>query len=78
VDGGGGGGGGFHLCDNQRNFWKSTKIHPIARRFGHEGLVKAKLSKYIVNRERIKLSIPSLNVKINPLLEIEILLPELS
>jgi hypothetical protein len=45
-------------CDTQRNFWKSAKIHPIAQRFGHEGLVKAKLSKYIVKRAWIKLSIP--------------------
>jgi hypothetical protein len=48
------GGGGFLLC-TQRNFWKSAKIHPIARRFGHEGLVKTKLSNYIVKRAWIKL-----------------------
>jgi hypothetical protein len=52
------GGGGFLLCDTQRNFWKSAKIHPIAQRFGHEGLVKTKLSKYIVKRAWIKLSKP--------------------
>jgi hypothetical protein len=56
--GGGGGGGGFLLCDTQINFWKSAKIHPIAQRFGHEGLVKTKLSKYIVKRAWIKLSKP--------------------
>jgi hypothetical protein len=56
--GGGGRGDGFLLCDTQRIFWKSAKIHPITRRFGHEGLVKAKLSKYIVKRAWIKLSIP--------------------
>ncbi len=65
------------LCDAQRNFWKSAKIHPIARHFGHEGLVKAKLSKYTVKRAWIKLSIPFLNFKITRL-EIEVLLPELS
>ncbi len=73
----GGGGGGFLLCDTQRNFWKSAKIHPIVQRFGHEGLVKTKLSKYIVKRVWIKLSKPFENFKIAPL-EIEILLPELS
>jgi hypothetical protein len=65
------------LCDTQRNFWKTAKIHLIARRFGHEGLVKTKLSKYIVKRAWIKLSKPSKNFKIAPL-EIEILLHELS
>jgi hypothetical protein len=54
----GAGGGGFLLCYTQRNFWKYAKIHPIARRFGHEGLVKTKLSKYIVKRAWIKLSKP--------------------
>jgi hypothetical protein len=53
-----GGGGGFLLCDTQINFWKSAKIHPIAQRFGHEGLVKTKLSKYIVKRAWMKLSKP--------------------
>jgi hypothetical protein len=61
----------------QRSFWKFAKIHLIAWRFGHEGLVKAKLSQYIVKRAWIKLSIPFYNFKITPL-EIEILFPELS
>jgi hypothetical protein len=56
--GGGAGGGGFLLCDTQRNYWKSAKIHPIAWRFGHEGLVKTKLSKNNIKKARIKLSIP--------------------
>jgi hypothetical protein len=54
--GGGGEGGGFLLCDTQRNFWKSAKIHLIAQRFGHKGLVKTKLSKYIVKSVWIMLS----------------------
>jgi hypothetical protein len=56
--GGGGGGGGFLLCDTQIKFWISAKVHPIARHFGREGLVKTKLSKYIVKRAWMKLSIP--------------------
>ncbi len=55
---GAGGGGGFPLWDTQRNYWKSAKIHPIARRFGHEGFVETKLSNNNVKRAWIKLSIP--------------------
>jgi hypothetical protein len=65
------------LSDTQRNYWKSAKIHPIAQRFGHEDLVKTKLSNNNVKRARINLSIPFKNLKIAPL-EIEILLSELS
>ncbi len=66
--------GVFLLCDTQRNVWKSAKIYPITRRFGHQGLVKTKLSQYIVKRAWIKLSISFLSFKIAPL-EIKILLP---
>jgi hypothetical protein len=52
---------------------KSAKIHPITRRFGHEDLVKTKLSNNNVKRARIKLSITFLNFKIAPL-EINILI----
>ncbi len=38
----------FFLCDTQRNFRKAAKIHSIAWHFGHEGLVKTKLSNYIL------------------------------
>jgi hypothetical protein len=50
-------GGGFLSCDTQINLWKFAKIHQIALHFEHEGVVKTKLSKYIVKRAWKELSI---------------------
>jgi hypothetical protein len=70
-------GGGFLFCDTQRNFWKSAKIPPSAQHFGHEGLVKTKLSNYIYCKKSMDKAFFTFLFNIAPL-EIKILLPELN